>query len=94
MPKVRTTDPTTSHEAAESVKNMTPLKTAILDCLTIPMNDEHLVSFVQWRYGHDFAAPSGIRSRRKELCVAGLIKDTGDREVLKSGRKAIVWGRS
>lgn len=93
MPKARKTDPVTSHEAAESVTNLSPLKLAILDSLAWPMNDEDLVKFVLWRHGQEFAAPSGIRSRRKELCVAGLVTDTGSRDVLRSGRKAIVWGR-
>jgi len=37
------------------------------------------------------ASPSGVRSRRAELVVLGLVEDTGLRRKLVSGRNAIVW---
>lgn len=46
----------------------------------------------QWsgdRFGK--TAESTVRTRRKELLDAGLVKDTGVREKLESGRNAIIW---
>jgi hypothetical protein len=37
------------------------------------------------------ASESGIRSRRAELVRQGVVKDSGERQVLRSGRKAVVW---
>jgi len=37
------------------------------------------------------ASPSGVRSRRAELVVLGLVEDTGTKRKLVSGRNAIVW---
>lgn len=36
-------------------------------------------------------SPSGIRTRRSELTVAGKVEDIGLRVTLDSGRDAIVW---
>lgn len=99
MPFARNTDPETSHEAASSVRNMTQTMQAILKLLTLkPMHDQELIKFyeAQVRMGadeRDFprASESGIRSRRAELVELGLVKDSGAREQLASGRKAIVW---
>ena len=99
MPFARFTDPQTSHEAAASVKNITATQAAILKLLAAaPMSDEDLI----WHYtqqismgadARDFprASESGIRSRRAELVKTGLVKDSGDRRRLGSGRNAIVW---
>jgi hypothetical protein len=34
---------------------------------------------------------SGVRSRRSELVQVGLVRDTGERVRLATGRNAIVW---
>jgi hypothetical protein len=94
MPNARTTDPTTSHEAAARVRNVTEQQRAILNILAVPMTDEELVA----RYENimtaglaPMASPSGIRSRRSELVYLHLVTDSKDRRKLRTGRNAIVW---
>lgn len=90
MPFARTTDPETSHEAAQSVTNITPLKQEILQRLMTPMTDADLIEVI--RTGSRLlVTESGVRSRRAELVQAGLVKDTGARVKLATGRSAIVW---
>jgi len=36
-------------------------------------------------------SPSGARTRRAELVAMGLVRDSGDKSLLSSGRWAIVW---
>lgn len=91
MAYARKTDPTTSHMAAASVQDITATQEYILKALKRPATDVDLVE----RYNNLKTAPraseSGIRSRRAELVALGLVKDSGLRVVLASGRKAIVW---
>lgn len=90
MPHARATDPETSHEAAQSVINITPLKQEILQRLMTPMTDADLIEVI--RTGSRLlVTESGVRSRRAELVQAGLVKDTGARVKLATGRNAIVW---
>jgi hypothetical protein len=90
MPHARTTDPETSHEAARSVTNITPLKREILQKLMTPMTDKDLYALL-FTSSHLIVTESGVRSRRAELVQAGLVRDTGERHKLTSGRLAIVW---
>jgi hypothetical protein len=90
MPFARTTDPETSHEAAESVTNITPLKQEILQRLMTPMTDADLIEAIRVS-SRLIVTESGVRSRRAELVQAGLVKDTGARVKLATGRNAIVW---
>jgi hypothetical protein len=91
MPNARTTDPETSHEAAMLVTNITPLKQEILQRLMTPMTDTDLYETL--RTGSRLiVTESGVRSRRSELVQAGLVRDTGERVKLATGRRAIVWG--
>jgi hypothetical protein len=90
MPFARTTDPETSHEAAESVTNITPLKQEILQRLMTPMTDADLIEVIRTS-SRLIVTESGVRSRRAELVQAGLVKDTGARVKLATGRNAIVW---
>ena len=90
MPHARTTDPETSHEAARSVTNITPLKQEILQRLMTPMTDTDLYHLLTTS-SRLIVTESGVRSRRAELVQAGLVKDTGERVKLATGRKAIVW---
>jgi len=91
MPGARITDPQTSHEAAQSVTNITPLKRAILDVLQEAMCDEELVFVIRHTYGPAFASESGIRSRRAELAREGFVEATGARTRTLTGRMALVW---
>jgi hypothetical protein len=94
MPKARLTDPITSVEAADSVRNLTDTKRAILDLLKFPSTDEELVNRYQSlsRLGFvPMASPSGIRSRRHELHAAGYVKPLDYSKSL-TGRRAILWG--
>ena len=93
MPNARTTDPETSHEAAMSVTNITPLKQEILQRLMTPMTDTDLYRLLTISSRLIFTE-SGVRSRRSELVQAGLVRDTGKRVKLATGRNAIVWGTS
>jgi hypothetical protein len=95
MPHARKTDPTTSHEAAASVGNITKTQEAILKILeVVPSYDLMLVHHYnkQVLLGNvPMASESGIRSRRAELVERGLVQDSGERVRLASGRHAIVW---
>lgn len=91
MARARTLDPSTSHQAAASVSNITPVKRAILDALQVAMTDQELVLAVRLTHGDMLASESGIRSRRAELVAEGFVEDTGSRIKLTSGRNAIVW---
>lgn len=94
MPVARKTDPLTSHEAAATVHPSTikVLRAGILAILsTGPKTDAEIG--IEWDEGWlNFASPSGLRTRRKELVDEGLVIDTGQRQQLPSGRWATVWG--
>jgi hypothetical protein len=94
MPHARLSDPQTSQDAANSVQNITATQRTIYNLLINSMTDEELYT----SYGKaviaglaPMASPSGVRSRRAELVVLGLVEDTGLRRKLVSGRNAIVW---
>lgn len=91
MAHARKTDPTTSHAAAASVKDITTTQEFILMALTRPLTDVDLVSAYRSFKSAPPASESGIRSRRSELVALGKVVDTGARERLESGRHAIVW---
>lgn len=104
LPRARSTDPDTSHQAAASLGSdrVRRSQAEVLDVLDRhgPCTDTALVSF----YDADFAtgvrcgpdllapqSPSGIRTRRRELTEMGRVRDTGQRVRLDSGRMATVW---
>lgn len=93
MPKVRKTDPETSHEAADSVENVTLTQEYILRALRRPRNDAQLIEAYRAYKTAPRASESGIRSRRAELVDAGLVDDSGKRVKMPSGRFSIVWER-
>ena len=97
MPQARRTDPQTSHDAANSVKNINKNKKAILVLLRKHQSDMQLVanySKLVRQNKAPRASESGIRSRRAELVRLGLVKDTGKRDKSASNRQMIVWGRN
>lgn len=85
----RRTDPDTSHDAAESIRNLRASQDAVLATFWRfgPMTDQELVD----RYAGPPQSTSGLRTRRHELVDRGLIRDSGERRKLESGRLAIVW---
>lgn len=94
MPRARKTDPQTSKDAAKSVKNITETQRAILKVLVKPATDVDLVRLYKKVPSAPRASESGIRSRRSELVELGLVKDTGFRQQLESGRYAILWRKA
>lgn len=97
MAFARLQDPVTSHEAADSVANVTEVQATILDILREKaMSDEYLVVEYQTRVYRADAKPAteqSIRSRRAELARLGLLSVAGFTVTL-SGRRARVWEAS
>lgn len=93
----RATDPDTSHEAAAIVaRNLTRRQQDVLRV----MRQHTAISDVALVAMYDLAAAagrvsqqsqSGIRTRRCELVRRGLVRDSGKRVRLGSGRGAIAW---
>jgi len=93
MAKARNTDPQTSHDAADSVRDISKTQQAILDVLiNVPMCDERLVSYWEfWQEDFPKATPQSIRSRRAELVKMGLVEYAGYDERMTTGRYGRVW---
>jgi hypothetical protein len=91
MAKARKTDPKTSHDAADSVKDITKTQEYVLKALKKPRNDSQLIEAYRSLKTAPRASESGIRSRRSELVGAGLVIDSGKRVKMPSGRFSIVW---
>ena len=94
MPHARRTDPQTSAEAAGSVRNITKTQQAILSLLINSSTDDELfVAYSKMVVAGlaPMASPSGVRSRRAELVMLGMVKDTGMKRKTVSGRNSIVW---
>lgn len=94
MTFARMTDPTTSWEAAGSVSNISETQLHILKALVRPGTDLDILGRYRNLKGAPMASESGIRSRRAELVALGLVKDSGARQKLPSGRNAIVWQKA
>lgn len=94
MPKARKTDPQTSHDAAESVENVTATQQFVLRALRRPRNDAQLIEAYRSYKTAPRASESGIRSRRAELVDAGYVRDSGKRVKMPSGRSSIVWEKA
>lgn len=90
-PRARTSDPTTSHEAAASVGNITDTQFYVLKALVHPAHDVELLERYRNFKKAPMASDSGIRSRRAELVDMGAVQDSGHRFTLPSGRSATVW---
>jgi hypothetical protein len=89
----RRTDPETSKAAADRVSGIRESQQYILGLFRKfgPMTDERLVLRVADQGPHVRFSPSGIRTRRSELVTLGLVKFTGRRETISTGREARVW---
>ena len=94
MARARDTDPETSHQAAESVGEITLTQSFVMRVLRRPRVDVELVKAYQAMRTAPRASESGIRSRRAELVRLGFVRDSGRRVCLESGRMAIVWERT
>lgn len=85
----RRSDPPTSHEAAASLtpEALQDSQKAVLEMLERygPRTDTDLVALVR-----DYSS-SRVRTARAELVTLGRVADSGQRIVLMSGRKSIVW---
>ena len=98
--RARRTDPSSSHAAAQSVTDLTAKQQAVLRVAKVI--GRFTLDGLVGRYHQerewciDESIPrqsdSGIRTRCHELVKAGKIIDSGERRVLITGRKAIVWG--
>ena len=98
MPRARLTDPITSHEAAASIDDdsITQIQRAIYELIRMHgrMHDRDLVDNYGMRClisGAPIPEASTIRTRRSELVALGLVRDSGEKSVLPSGRRAILW---
>ena len=103
--RARTTDPDTSHAAAESLDPdvITRNQGAVLRLFEGSdtayqggLTDAALVTVYEARMAVDpehfpQQSPSGLRTRRKELTQKGRLRDSGNRVRLDSGRLAIEW---
>lgn len=93
----RNSDPTTSHEAAASVRNLTLSQAHILALYHElgDMTDGDLIHhYNDMVDGGDYPplSVSGIRTRRSELVIRGRLTDTGRRALTDAGRRTIIWG--
>jgi len=86
----RRTDPETSHEAAESVKDISDLQRMIWDYFELwgPHTDEAMYEAMNCK---GWVSPSGFRSRRAELVAKGLLEFSGDYGRTKAGRISRIW---
>ena len=97
MPHARHTDPSTSHAAAASVSNVSKTRSVVLSILEVSSMADHELVATYRRLAENglgvipAASESGVRSRRAELVVAGLVKDSGARVKSPTGRSSIVW---
>ena len=90
----RNSDPQTSHDAADSIQDLTGVQTRIMQLFDKyhAMSDEELIV----AYGRQFASffpssESSIRSRRSDLAHKGYLVDSGRKSITKAGRPTIIW---
>ena len=98
--RYRPDDRDTSREAAASIyPYLNQLQGEVLDCLIQfsehGCTDEVLTEYYWLRFSHgpreSLPSSSTIRTRRSELESLGLVKSTGEKRELRSGRKGHVW---
>lgn len=91
----RSSDPVTSHQAALSIGDTTPLQRRLLtlfDMAQDGLNDEQLIAMYKSSYGTAFpGTDSSIRSRRSDLVMKGHLVDSGKFRPTLHGNKSIVW---
>ncbi len=94
--RARTTDPDTSREAAESVRDLRGSQQDVLKVLRRigPATDAEILAAYGELAKSGFVrrqSVSGIRTRRSELVAYGYVRDSGRRQKLATGRNATVW---
>lgn len=95
MARARNTDPKESHDAADSVIEVTATQEAIYKLLKKRMIDQDLWTEYQKLVLSNQApraSESGVRSRRSELVELGLVERKGTAKTW-SGRSCAIWGR-
>jgi len=95
MPNARATDPVESHLAAASLDHfrVSNIAKAIHKMLQLPMSDEELVEAYKRNVALGLApksSESGIRTRRNELYLKGLIRVVGV-ATNGNGRQVRIW---
>ena len=100
-PFARTHDPLTSHEAAASVKTNTVklLRESIVRALNsyypLGLTDEELYAEVDVMLTFDgnesFVSESSLRTRRRELVDAGVVRAAPGRGTTEAGRACHKW---
>lgn len=93
--RARAEDPSTSHEAAASVRQITVTQDRVLSLLRWlgAMTDEEILAAYDRRRavtGWPPVSPSGLRSRRSELVAQGRVTADG-RGKTSSGRSCQIW---
>lgn len=91
----RRSDPSTSHAAAASLEpdELRESQLAVLRVFQITggrLHDDQMIAAYS-ELGMKPQSVSGLRTRRSELVDRGLVRDSGDRVRLVSGRLSIVW---
>src|SRR5262245_27425452 len=89
----RTTDPSTSYAAgATQVPILRDKQLKVLRVLQTfgPMHDEALAAICANKFGWPLGK-STARTRRNELERAGLVERTGEKVLLATGCRALVW---
>ena len=96
----RGSDPETSWEAAHELnqaeqknQTLTQNRMYVLSLLKLvgPCTDEWLVFCYPQYFSEHPQSPSGIRTRRKELCREGLARWTGHKVSGRTGRNMRTW---
>lgn len=98
-PLARPSDPATSHAAARAIDNLTAHQAAVLRVLRVtgrPMTDDDIAEhYARWIASGNKELPeqtaSSLRTRRSELVDKGLVKDSGQRAPMRTGRPGTAW---
>lgn len=96
VPTARYSDPSESHKAARSVRSTGPTHRRIMSLFKDKpqMTDSEIKYQWQVREVRDDWPPisdSGLRTRRRELVTAGLLRDSKRRLTTDGGRTTAVW---
>ena len=88
-PRVRRSDPVTSHEAAD-LANLSKPRNWVLYVLSCGPLADHEVVLLASSFHQPFT-PQRIRTARAELTRMGLVEKSGIYRLTENNRRAIVW---